>query len=529
MSKQEEGKESTVESAAPMPGSTQSATETMENVEAKEESLTPEGPVGEAKEEAETTTSVTEQVKEKILEVAAPVTAAATAATAAVTGLFTGVTNGETSIPGTFPETPAEEKVIDEPSAPSTTMIDEVKKTDDEPVPGAVVPSEPKEQNHDLETVALETGAGAAAAGGFAAALAADKAANTAPSATIMPSDYAAAPEKNESFGILPVPSETAPEGTKPLAKTVYKDEHAPTEIGSLVPEPVKEKTVAPVPASQDFEPVTSESNILSSANVEETVAATDTGAAAAAAATEISHVDQLKEAALKSSEHAAYTAAKALSNDVPTPASLNADAALSGLSSGAGVTAIGTATDQESPETGLSRLVARKEDEDVNVETEAKAAQVEPAIVLDDTKMAKPNVETLGTSGNAAVASTPVKVSVPTEDGVQEVSALGTAIATDGGETSQSVQNELLDSGKGTLPEGALAHLSKSEETKPAEAPVTPKKETTTASTISQKTPVTQSSAAKKDNRASMSPSEAGTEKKKKKGFMHRLKKVFS
>jgi hypothetical protein len=534
MSKEEEGgKTSTSETSAPMPGSGQSATETTENVEAKDESLTAGGPVTEATEEAEANTSVAEQVKEAILEVAAPVAAAATAATAAVSGLFSGVTGGgDSSIPGTFPDTPAQERVIDAPSEPTAPMIDEVKNTDDEPIPGVVIAADAKEETHNLETIPLETGAGATASGGFAEALAADKAANIPPSSSEIPSGaFAAAPEKNESFGILPVPSETAPEGTKPLAKSVYKDEEKTANVGSIVPEPVKETATGPVPVSQDFEPVTNDSNVISSAKLDETAAAgvgAAAGAATATATTGTSHIEQLKEAALKSSEHAAQTAAKALSEDAPTPETLDANAALSSLSPGAGVTAIGTATDQESSETGLSRLVARKENEKVDVEAEAKAAEIEPAIVLDETKMGKPTVETLGSSGAAAVASTPVKVTVPTDDGVQQVQALGTAIVTDGGKTSQSLKNELLDSGKGTLPEGALAHLSKPEDT--AAPPATPKKD---APMTPQKTPASISSAAKKENRSSMTPSERssepGSEKKKRGGFIRKLKKVFS
>ena len=545
MAHEQEEKTSAPESAKPQPGSAQSATETTENVQAKEESVSGGAAVPEVAEEVDTTTSVTDQVKEKILEVAAPVTAAAAAATAAVTDFFGTGTEDSSPIPGTFPDTPAEEKTEASTSAP---MLDEVKKTENEPVPGAVVPSEvtqngvnhASDEKHNLETVALETGAGAVAAGGFAAALAADKAANTAPSASHIPSAaYDAAPAKNDSFGILPVPSETAPEGTKPLAKTVYSDTDKTADVGSLVPEPVKDKEVPSVPESKAFEPVTSETNIIHSAGVSEPkvapadatgAAAVATGAVAAASAAETtatSTVEELKSAALQTSNHAAQTAAKALSEDVPTPAELDPKVALGSLASGAGATAIGTATDHESNETGLSRLVARKENDKVDVEAEAKAAEVEPAIVLDETKMGKPNVETLGTSGSAAVASTPVKVSVPTQDGVQEVAALGTAIVTDAGESSQSLKAELLDSGKGTLPAGALAHLSKPEETKATEtsATETTKKET---SATPQKTAVSQSSASKKDNRTSMSPSEPGSEKKKK-GFRYKLKKFFS
>jgi hypothetical protein len=578
MEKEEEGKTATVESAPVTEGSTQSTGAT--DPATKEVTVEESGPVAEATEEAETQASVTDQVKDKVLEVAAPVTAAVAAASAAVVGFMTGHENSgrETSpIPGTFPETPVLEKT-EESTVP---LVDEVKKTDDEPVPGAVVPLQPVEgtskvpetsdstvapvalgtasesggfsdkhesatdlvdETHD-HTVEKLTGAGAAGAAGFAAALAADKEANTAPTSTYIPSSSTMldAPEKNGSFGILPVPSATAPEGTKPLAKSTYKDPEITENVGSLVPEPVAEKSVEPVPETK-FEPVTSEDNIISSSKATEGIeSGTVAGAVTGATTTATTHIEELKSAALKSSEHAAQTAAKALAEDAPTPPTLDAKSTLSGLTPGAGVTAIGTATDKESEETGLSRLVARKMDEKVDVEADAKAAHVEPAIILDDTKLSKPIVETLGTSGSAAVASTPINVSVPTSDGVQEVIALGTAIVTDGGKESEKLKDELLNNGKTNLPEGALAHLSKS--TDNPVAPATPEKtvakETSTSPATPvkdspatpSKTPASQSSAAKtkKDRPVSGVPSEAGSEKKKKGGFLKRLKKILS
>lgn len=518
-----------------------------------------QGAVPEVADEADTNTSVTDQVKSKVLEVAAPVTAAAAAAGAAVASLLHTSTDGaevdpETSpIPGTFPGTPQAEK---------TDLVPEVAKTDDEPVPGAVVPSTEKQvpaETHNLETKTLETGTAATAAGGFAAALAADKEANTAPTGTAASS----APEKNDTFGILPVPSATAPEGTKPLAQSTFQQDDkasfnealaadaaantAPVassteayttapksgEFGILpvpsatAPEGTKplapstfappEKTVRePVGQETHFEPVTSNANVLSSSTAED-------------------KSEILKQAALNSSHHAADSAAKALASDAPSPEPLNAKAELAGLATGAGVTAIGTATDSESENTGLSRLVVKKPDEEkVSVEADAKAAHVEPAIVLDDAKMAKPTVESLGTSGNAAVASTPVSVSVPTPDGVQEVHALGTAIVTDGGKDGAQLKEELLTAGKVPLPEGALAHLSdeKKEGGVPESkvTPSTPTKATptSTAASTPAKTPASHSSAAR-DKRASGVPSEAGSEKKKKGGFFRRLKKAFS
>jgi hypothetical protein len=518
-----------------------------------------QGAVPEVADEADTNTSVTDQVKSKVLEVAAPVTAAAAAAGAAVASFLHTSTDGgeldrETSpIPGTFPGTPQAEE---------GDVIPEVAKTDDEPVPGAVVPSTTAEKEVPTETHnsdTLETGAAATAAGGFAAALAADKEANTAPTGTATSS----APAKNDTFGILPVPSATAPEGTKPLAQSTFQQDDKATfnealaadkaantapvassteaysttapksgEFGILpvpsatAPEGTKplapstfappEKTVGdPVHPDTHFQPVTSNANILSSSTAEDK--------------TEI-----LKQAAVNSSHHAADSAAQALASDAPSPAPLNAKAELAGLATGAGATAIGTATDFESENTGLSRLVVKKPyEEKVSVEADAKAAHVEPAIVLDDAKMAKPTVESFGTSGNAAVASTPVSVSVPAPDGVQEVHALGTAIVTDGGKDGAKLKEELLTAGKAPLPEGALAHLS--DDKKEAGvvdskvAPSTPTKATSTAASTPAKTPASVSSAAR-DKRASGVPSEAGSEKKKKKGgFFRKLKKVFS
>jgi hypothetical protein len=575
MEKEEEGKAATVESAPVVEGSTQSTGAT--DPATKEVTSEESDPVTEATEEAETQSSMTDQVKDKVLEVAAPVTAAVVAASAAVVGFMAGEDNSkrETSpIPGTFPDTPLLEKSEESSTVP---FIEEVKNTDDEPVPGVVVPLEPvgdtikapDTTNSTLDPVALGTaselggfsdkqpetttdkidethdhtieklaGAGAGGTAGFAAALAADKAANTAPTSTFIPSSSTIvdAPEKNNSFGILPVPSETAPEGTKPLAKSVYKDPEATADVGSLVPEPVAPKSVEPVPET-NFEPVTTEDNIIHSSKATEGIAVA--GAATGASTTATTQIEELKAAALKSSEHAAQTAAKALADDAPTPPTLDAKSTLSELAPGAGVTAIGTATDKESEDTGLSRLVARKTDGKVNVEADAKTAHIEPAIILDDTKMSKPTVEALGTSGSAAVASTPISVSIPTNEGVQEVSALGTAIVTDGGKDSKNLKDELLNNGESNLPEGALAHLSKSVET-PA-APATPEKsvakETSTAPATPakdslatpSKTPVSQSSAAKKDRPVSGVPSEGGSEKKKKGGFLKRLKKLLN
>jgi len=476
-------------------------------------------PVTEASEEAQTQTSITD----KILEVAAPVTAAAAAAGAAVVGFMSsgsdqhdgGKLDRETSpIPGTFPDTPVVEK-----SEAATGMIDEVKKTDDEPVP---------------ETKAFGTGAEATSAGGFAAALAADAKANTPPTHIPSSSRMESAPEtkKGDTFTILPVPSETAPEGTQPLADSTYRDTSKSADVGSLAPEPVPQKTASSLPPKTDseattvFEPVNAESNLVSSATT-----------------TTQDKTSELKAAALASSQHAAETAAKALSPDLPTPPTLNAQTTLSGLTPGAGVTAIGTATDNESDETGLSRLVATKSPggEHVDVQADAKAAHVEPAIVLDDTKMGKPTVETLGKSGDAAVASTPVTVSVPTDDGVQEVHALGTAIVTDGGKESGALKQEILENGKSSLPEGALAHLNKEKEGEEGKPPAAPEKSgkvqekgpATPAKDTPTKTPVSQASASKDAKRVSGVPSEAGTtdsgKKKKKGGFLRKLKKAFS
>jgi len=321
----------------------------------------------------------------------------------------------------------------------------------------------------------------------FATALAADKETNTAPVGSA--SEIAAAPEKNDTLGILPVPSPTAPEGTKPLAKSTY----------AVV------STDGP-----SHEPVADDSNVLDTST------------------TEKDKTEILKNAALNSSHHAADTAAKAVAEDAPTPSPLNAEETLAGLAAGAGVTAVGTATLTESEQTGLSRLVVRKaEDDEVQVESDAKAAQVEPSIVIDDTKMAKTTVETLGPSEAAAVASTPVATSVPTDDGVQEVKGLGTAIVTDGEMSGAALKEELSASGK-ALPEGALAHLSEEKEHKKEEnvPPSTPSKEETSTPV---KTPASVSSAAKKDKRLSGVPSEVGSEKKRKGGFLKKLKKIFS
>jgi hypothetical protein len=355
------------------------------------------------------------------------------------------------------------------------------------------------------------------------------------------------APESNSEFGILPIPSATAPEGTKPLAESTYKDPETTTE--SLVPEPVEEKEVPKVSESKDFEPVTSEANIIQSAEttaptvdtvgaIETPIAATTTDASVDA----IAKTAQLKDAALKSSEHAAHTAAKALNPEISAPAALDPKDTVSSFVAGAGVTAIGTATDNESEETGLARMVVRKTENDVDVQTDVKAATVEPTVELDSTKMAKPVVESLGENG--AVASTPVTVSVPTTDGVQSVTALGTAVVTDGGKTATELKKELENNGT-HLPEGALAHLTpKVNDTAPSTtettdskdlvsetttAPATPTKQPTTAKDTPTKTPVAQSSAAKKDRPVSGAPSEPESSKKKKGGFLRKLKKVFS
>jgi hypothetical protein len=509
----------------------------------------------EAAEEAAATTSVTDTVKDKIMEVTAAGGAVAAAAGAAVVGFMSGGIDGvpsdrETSpIPGTFPDTPVVEKtednvvpVVEKTEDNVVPVVEQVAKTDDEPVPGVVIPAkdesiptptdlEPETakdesiptpnnlepETTDSTTVALETGVAATATGGFAAALAADKAANTAPTHTYIPSAHAI-PENNDSFGILPVPSATAPQGTKPLAESTYADP-APASTGSLVPEPVATKEVSPLPQTENFEPVNNDSNIIST--TEETSSSTT------------DHIETLKAAALKSSEHAAQTAAKALAIDAPTPPALDAKATLAGLSSGAGVTAIGTATDQDTDETGLSRFVAKKEDEKVQVDATSKAAHIEPTIVFDNTQLIQPHTEVLGSGGHAAVASTPVVVSIPTNKGVQEITALGTAIVTDGSQEAQALKTELMNNGKTTLPEGALAHLApENEEVE------TPKKETIAPATPAKdvpatpsKTPVTQSSAIKKDRPVSGAPSEAtqSSEKKKKGGFFRKLKKAFS
>lgn len=405
---------STVESSQPKEGSTEE-TNTKESAS-----------VIEAKEEAETQTSMTDQVKDKILGVAAPVTAAVGAASAAVAGFINGNDDDEkvekdtSPIPGTFPDTPVIEKTE---SVTTEPVIDESKKTDDEPVPPASVPTTDTvdtsdnvdtEDKHNLETAELGTGE-AAAAGGFAAALAADKEANTAP--THIPSGEQtldAPPETNDSFGILPVPSETAPEGTKPLAESTYK---APAYVGSLAPEPVQEKEVSPVPESKEFEPVTNNSNVISSAGE-----------------TTTSSEQQLKSAALASSEHAGQTATKALGTD---------------------------------------------------------------------------------------------KESVPTHEGVQEVTALGTEIVTDGGKESQALKTELLENGKApTTTSTSVAPENTKTAVAEEKGPATPAKDFAPATPS--KTPVSQSSA-KKDKRVSGVPSEGGSEKKKRGGFLKKLKKIFS
>ena len=188
--------------------------------------MTENNAVTEAAEEAETQTAMTDQVKEKILGVAAPVTAVA----AAVVGFMSSGDNGEKLETETspIPDTSVTEKTEQATAAP---IVDEVEKADDEPAPAAIAPATEKaettedtsEDKDNLETVAVGTDASATAVDEFAAALAADEQANTAP--TYIPSAQTLEPpEKNESLGILPVPSATAPEGTKPLAKSTYKD-----------------------------------------------------------------------------------------------------------------------------------------------------------------------------------------------------------------------------------------------------------------------------------------------------------------
>jgi hypothetical protein len=124
----------------------------------------------------------------------------------------------------------------------------------------------------------------------------------------------------------------------------------------------------------------------------------------------------------------------------------------------------------------------------------------------------------------------------------VQSVTALGTAIVTDGEKGAEELKKEFEDSGK-HLPEGALAHLTpKVDDTTPTAtttepkepisettAPSTPSKPTQTPQDTPAKTPVTQSSAAKQDRPVSGVPSETESAKKKKGGFMRKLKKVFS
>ena len=462
--------------------------------------------VTEVVEEAETQTIMTDQVKEKILGVAAPVTAVAAAAGAAVVGFMSSGGNGgeskrETSpVPGTSPDTAVTEETEQATTAP---IVDEVQKTDDEPVSGAIVPPTEKMETtedtsadkHPLETVALGTDASATAEDEFAAALAADKQANTAP--TYIPSSaqtLEAPPEKNESLGILPVPSETAPEGTKPLAKSAYKDPEETADAGSLTPEPVQTMPVTPsVPESStsEFQPVTTTSDIISSA---ETTATTTS--------------EQLKPTTVASSEDAAQSPA-ALTPESPTSPSVNPEETLSELTSGTGVTAIEIAKDKESDDTGPSRLVADKADEDkVAIEADAKAAHIEPA-----------------------AASTLVDASVPTDDGAQDVTASGTEIVTEDGKESQDLKTESLSNGKAPFPEETLAQLQPpaipEKVTTTEKGPPTPPKDSAPATPS--KTPVSQSSAANKDKRVSGVPSESGSEKKKKRGFFKKLRKVFS
>lgn len=444
----------------------------------------------EAKEEAKTQTSMTD----KIMEATAPVTAAAAAAGAAVVGFVSRNSNEESGklekatspIPGTFPETPVNEETESTTTAP---IVDEAKKTDNEPTPEAVFPSvetsTEKEgdtsEKHDLETVALGTDETAAATGGFAAALEADKKTNTAPIYIEPDSQTLDGPPEsnNDLFGILPVPSETAPEGTKPLAKSTFRHP-APADLSSLAPEPITPKKEVDLVPESKFEPVTSESNVISTAGE-----------------TSTSSAEQLKSVTVSSSEDATETAAKALATEAAAPPTLDATETLSSLHPEAVVTATGTTTEKDSDDTGLSPLVTRKdEEEEVNVQADAKATHVEPAIILDDAELSKPTVETSGESGNAAVV-------------------------TDGGK-------EILENGKPNLPEAHLQQEAPATPEKPKAAekgPATPAKDTP-VSTPS-KTPVSKSSA-KKNKRASGVPSESGSEKKKG-GFLKKLRKIFS
>ena len=421
------------------------------------------GPVAEATEEAETQTSMTDQVRDKIMEVAAPVTAAAAAAGAAVAGFMSsgsttddgGKLARETApIPGTFPVTPAVEKT--ESAATTEPTADEVTKADHEPV-HEVIPSSTTEKSaavdEDPETKAFGTGAEATDAGAFAAALAADAKANTPPTHIPSSSQMEAAPEtvKDDTYTILPVPSETAPRGTKPLAESTYKDSTSKTGyIESPAPEPVKETSLPPT-TEPEATAVTTESNLISSiATTQET--------------------EQLKSEALESSEPAA--------------------------------------------------------------ETSAKAAHIESAIVSDDTQMDKATIEALGESGNAVVTSAPITESAPTDDGVQEVRPLETAIVTDGGKESTTFKEERLENGKTQIPEGVSADLNQQQPPATPEKKMTDKGPATPAKDIPTKTPVSLSSAStsKESKRVSGVPSEAGSESKKKKGgFLRKLKKAFS
>jgi hypothetical protein len=414
-------------------GSTSAAKESSAQDTATDKDTKESAPVIEATEEAEIHKSITDQVTEKILEVAAPVTAAAAAAGAAVAGLVSTADEGgkpekqPSSIPGTFPETPVPEEADD-------------------------------------ETAKAE----------FAAALAADKETNTAP--TLAPSTaetLTSPPEKNESFGILPIPSATAPEGTKPLAKSTYQ-EPTPADVGSLTAEPVAPKEATPVPPSKDVEPVTNDTNILSSAPTDK--------------------VEQLESATLQPNEDTAQTAAKA---PAPVP-TLDARETLSELANG--------------PD---------------------DKANVEPAIVLNDTNVSQPTSDTVGTSESAPVAPQPVTVSADSLDGVQEVNSLRIAVVADKGKEAQAIK-ALPNDGKAALPESVVAHLSTpagpaapavAKETTPAPAP--PPKDY--PSTTPTKTPASVSSAGK-DKRTSGVLSESGSEKKKKRGgFLKRLRRIFS
>jgi hypothetical protein len=532
-------------SASAMEKKTTSVTESTspKEVESTEDTSVKESAaVTEAMEEAETQTAVTEHVKVKILEVTAPVTAVAAAGGAAVVEFISGndddggdggeeLASETSALPGTFPDTPLNEKTESATTAP---IVEEVQKTDDEPVPNAVVETEPSpaaeisevetEDKHNLETVTSETDASATGADDFAAALAADKKANTAP--TQIPSEAKAVdapPETNDSFYILPVPSETAPEGTKPLAESTYnKDPEKTTDAESLVPEPIAQKEVSSVLQSEEFQPVTSESNIISSAD--ETTAETTA---------ETTLPEQLQSAALTSSEDTAQTAEKALAGDAPTPPALDVEQTPSELPPEEGVTAIETAADKESDETGPAGPATRKDDdEDVAVETDAKVTHIDPAITPDDAKTSQPNVESLEKSDDAAVVSAPATASIPTQEGVQEVPALGTAIVTDVGEDSQPLKTGVLENGKPlpeqpSTPTATPATPEKTTTTTAAEkGPATPPKDTPVTSPA--KTPVSQSSA-KKNKRVSGVPSESGSEKKKKGGLWRKLKKVFS